>query len=339
MDEPILYNHSGHIAEVYPVLDREGAEARLVIVKASLAVLPGGGLGPIPVPRELRLGDVPWGAPEIADLRLPADYGLEKPGTDVVVSGHAVPPPGNAASSMDVGIRVADRVKVLRVHGPRTWIRRLGAVVPGPASALERTPLSWSRAYGGADFSDPRRPLEEPRNPVGSGVSRRPDLLVGLPAPQIEDPSEPVTGAGGRIVPAGCAPIGRHFSPRRQRTGTYDGAWLAGAYPGRPGDYDAAHEHCAAPGLVFDSALQGGEAIRIVGMHEQVLDFVLPRQRVRIEARIDGGKVERAPHLDTVVVDTDSLAVEMVWRAVFRCPRKMRGHFPAITVEVKEWLT
>lgn len=340
MDEPAFYNHSGHHAQVLPILDRDGAEARLVLVKASYDIVPGGGLRAAEAPREIRLGDEPWGDPAIADLRLPGDYGLPKPGTDFVLSGHAVPPlGGEAGTSMDVGIRVRERVKLLRVHGPRVWVRQFGGIGPGESGPLERTPLAWSRAYGGADFSDPAKPLEEARNPVGSGVSRHPEALVGRPAPQIETAGEPVTSAGGRHTPAGCAPLGRHFAPRRAQAGTHDAAWLSGGYPARPSDYRPEHEHCAAPGLVFEEPLRGGEAVRIAGVHAQaLLDFALPRQLLRIDAIVDGRPDTRRPHLDTVVVDSDALMLEMVWRAVFRCPAKMRGHFTSITVQAKEYI-
>ncbi|WP_067064992.1 DUF2169 family type VI secretion system accessory protein [Roseateles chitosanitabidus] len=339
MDEPAFYNHSGHHAQVLPILDRDGAEARLVLIKASYDILPGQGLRPAEAPREIRLGDEPWGDPAVADLRLPADYGLPKPGTDFVLSGHAVPPSGSTATQMDVGIRVRDRIKLLRVHGPRVWTRHFGSIGPGDSGPLERTPLAWSRAYGGADFSDPARPLEDARNPVGSGVSRHPETLVGRPAPQIEAPGEPVTATGGRHVPAGCAPIGRHFAPRRAAAGTHDAAWMADGYPARPADYRPEHEHCAAPGLVFEEPLRGGEPVRIAGVHaDAVLDFVLPKRLLRVDALIDGQADTRRPHLDTVLVDSDALMLEMVWRTVFRCPSKMRRRFTSITVSAKEFI-
>lgn len=348
MDEPAFYNHSGHAATLLPILDRDGAEARLVIVKASYAITPvrgdaagqgGSTLLPTEEPREIRLGDEPWGAPEIADLRLPADFGLPKPGTDFILAGHAVPARGVSATRMDVGLRVADRVKVLRVHGPRAWRRALTGVVPGPAGPLERTPLAWSRAYGGADFTDPRRPLEDARNPVGSGIARQAERLVGLPAPQIESPDDPVASAGGSHVPAGCAPLGRHFEPRRRTAGTYDAAWLQGAYPGRPADYRPEHEHCAPPDFVFQEPLRGGEPVRIAGVHaDALLDFLLPKWLVRVDATIDGRTQEQRPHLDTVVVDSDAMVVELVWRALFRCPPKMRDRFTAVKVQAKEFL-
>lgn len=339
MDEPALFNHSGHLASVLPILDREGVQSRIVIVKACYDIRPGLPLKLAAQPRDIRMGDEPWGAPEIPDIRLPGDFCIAKPGTDFVLSGHAVPRAGLVAAHMDVGIRVADRVKVMRVHGARVWRRGLTGVMPSASEPVERTPLAWSRAYGGLDASDPAHPLEEPRNPVGSGVSRDVDRLVGTPAPQIEAPDAPIGAAGGRQLPVGCAPLGRNFEPRRRHAGTYDAAWLRSGYPARPKDYREEHEQCASPDLVFQDPLRGGEPVSIVGVHaERALDFVLPKWLVRIDAQIDGATQERRPHLDTVLVDSDAMVLELVWRAVFRCPPRMHKRFTAVRVQCKEFI-
>ena len=45
--------------------------------------------------------------------------------------------------------------------------------------------------------------------------------------------------------------------------------------------------------------------------------------------------IERRPHLDTVVVDSDALVLELVWRALFRCPPKMRAASPPFGVTAR----
>jgi hypothetical protein len=339
MDEPAFYNHGPHAASLLPILDRDGAPARIAIVKATYALRIGEPLRRAETPREVRLGDEPWGAPEVADLRLPGDFCIAKPGTDFIVSGHAVAPGDVPVPCIDVEIRVAGRGQAMRVHGPRIWRRGLMGVAPSASEAARRTPLAWSLAYGGLDLSDPERPLEEARNPVGSGIARRVEHLVGTPAPRIESPDDPITAAGGRYVPVGCAPLGRHFEPRRKLAGTYDAAWIRSGYPARPADYRPEHEQCAAPGLVFAEPLRGGEPVRLRGVHAAgALEFALPKWLVRIDALIDGRPVTQRPHLDTVVVDTDAMLLELVWRGLFRCPPRMRDRFTSVRVQCKEFL-
>lgn len=339
MDEPVLFNHSDFHAEILPFLDRSGAQSRIVVVKATYAVAMGRPLKVAAEPRVVRHADEPWGAPEIADIRLPGDLCAAKPGTDFVLSGHLIPDPGRRDTVVDVVICVADRTNVLRVHGERQWRPGVLGIVPGASAPLEPTPLAWSLAFGGIDLSDPHRPVEEPRNPVGRGITSRPERLVGTPAPRIEAPGSPIGAAGGRFTPVGCAPLGRNFEPRRKTMGTYDAEWLETVYPARPPDYREEHEHCAPPEFVFRQPLGGGERVTVDGVRpDGTIDFVLPKQRIVVDGLIDGTVVERRPHLDTVVLDTDAMLLELVWRALFRCPPKMRDHFTAVRVQSKEFV-
>ncbi len=212
--------------------------------------------------------------------------------------------------------------------------------MPGPAEPLVRVPLAWSRAWGGLDISDPSSPLEEPRNPIGSGVTRNPVSLIGTPAPQIELPDEPIADAGGKAEPQGCAAVAPHFAPRRAAAGTYDKAWLDNVYPAKPSDYRSDHENVAVPDLHFADGLRGGEPVRVSGVRDSlILEFGLPKWLVRVRAQIDGQVQDKHPALDTVVLDSESMVLEMVWRTVFRCPPRMRKRFTAIRVDAKEFLS
>lgn len=339
MTEPVLYNESSFYGCVLPILDREGAHSRLVLVKATYAIVPGEVPDLAEEQRHERLGDEPWGVPEVADIRLPGDFCPAKPGTDFVISGHAVPPEGYRGTSSDVLIRVANREMKLRVHGQRKWQRTMGSVAPGPSQPVGITPLAWSLAYGGIDLTEPSKPLEEPRNPVGRGVARDVGSLVGTLAPQIEFPDEPVHSAGANNVPAGCAALGRNFEPRRKTAGTYGTDYVEKVYPARPSDYEEAHENCAAPDLVFREPLRGGERVTLSGVHAGgALDFLLPKWRILIEASIDGAVVAHRPHLDTVLVNTDAMELELVWRGLYRCPTKMRKRFETVRIRSKEFV-
>jgi hypothetical protein len=339
MSEPSVLNETSFHCDVLPILDRDGARSRVAIVKATYAIAPGEVPRLSPEQRGVRLGDVLWGPPEIPDIRLPADYCGAKPGTDFVLSGHAVPPESFTGHRMNVVIRVVDRELVLCVHGERMWETGTIGVVPGPSRVLTPTPLAWSLAYGGQDFTNPARPIEEPRNPVGSGIARDVDRLIGSPAPQIEAPDDPVRRAGAGTTPAGCAAIGRNFAARRLTAGTYGDDYIEKLYPARPSDYREEHENCAVPDFVFAEPLRGGERVTVTGVNSGgVLDFLLPKWRLLIEAEIDGEMIERRPHLDTVIVNSDAMELELVWRGLFRCPPKMHRRFAAVRIRSKEYI-
>ena len=341
MDEPDFHNHSDFKAQSLPIVDRSGALARVVIVKATFSLEHPGPIALAPRQRDIRLGNEPWGPLDMsADIRLPTDYGLAKLGTDFALSGCATAPAGESPLFVDIDLRVAGRCKLLRVHGKRQWTRGLTGVSPGPSEPMVKVPLSWTLAWGGVDISNPAKPLEEPRNPIGSGVTRNPAGLVGTPAPQIESPGAAIGNAGGKGVPQGCGPIAPHFAPRRTAAGTHDATWLDQIYPARPADYRPEYENCAAPDLHFADGLRGGEPIYASGVHaSRTFDFLLPKWLVRVRALIDGQVQDQHPSLDTVVLDSEALTLELVWRAIFRCPPRMRNRFTSIRVDAKEFLS
>ncbi|MGN6392883.1 MAG: DUF2169 family type VI secretion system accessory protein [Gemmatimonadales bacterium] len=339
MSEPEFYNYSPFAADLLPILDREGAECRVAVIKATYALHSNGVPDIAEKPRPIRLGDEMWGDPAVADIRYPSDLCAYKPGTDFLVVGHAVAPRGVAPDHVDVIIQFAGRTKFLRVYGERQWERGVTGPRLGTPQPLTRVPLAWSRSYGGFDASDPAHPVEDPRNPVGRGVARDVTTLLGKPAPQIESPESPIGLAGSRSQPAGCAAIGRHYEPRRRYAGTYDAAWLHDRHPAAPLDYRDEFQQAAPPDQVFQTPLRGGELIRIDGVSADApVACRLPVLAIVVQAEVDGQTHTQRPHLDTALVDTDAKVLELTWRASFRCPAKMRNRFTVVRTNAKmEW--
>lgn len=329
MHEPQVFDGTPFTSQVLPYVDQAGRDARLVIVKASFSIEPQRLPELLEEQREVRLGDEPWDDPDKSDNRFAADVCAAKPGTDVLIAGHAVSAHDRLSPCLDVAVRVADRSMSLRAHGPRVW-QGVGPTL-GPAEPTVNVPLRWGLAYGGIDLSDPSKPMECLENPVGLGVARDPVLLAGQPGPQIEHPSHPLRSPN-RGVPIGVGPLGPNFLPRRQYAGTYDEAWLQRTYPAKPSDYASKFECLAPAPLSFEQPLQGKEACAIHGVRQdgQPLMFELPRERVRVEWVIDGQRTGADPHLDTVVIDTDAAVVELVWRVCIPTPAKMRNRFTEI---------
>src|SRR5262245_66630035 len=100
-----------------------------------------------------------WGAPEIADVKFPSDLCEYRPGTDVIVVGHARAPGESQTRSLQVAIEVANRKLRLQVSGPRSFRRTLFGATPSRPMPFSAVPLAWSHSWGGADFSR-KRPLE-----------------------------------------------------------------------------------------------------------------------------------------------------------------------------------
>src|SRR5436853_602306 len=85
------------------------------------------------------------------------------------------------------GERVVLLEKTIRVFGLRVWgANGSSLTAPRPTTGVE---VRYDHAFGGLDVSDPQKPVEEPRNPVGTGIARDLSVLTHQPAPMIEDPA------------------------------------------------------------------------------------------------------------------------------------------------------
>jgi hypothetical protein len=342
MDAPRVDNKTELVAEPFVLLDKDG-ERLVVIVKATFGRAPGEGtldLLPRREQRPIRGADVPWGEPEKSSIKYPSDLCIAKPGTDVIVVAAAHAPGGKAVPVFDAGVRVGPLEKLVRVFGLRVWeASGRGVSAARPTTGVE---IRYDYAWGGIDVSDPENPIEEPRNPVGMGVARDPSARTHKPAPFLEDPMHPLGAAGARPQPAGLSAIGRHWEPRRRYWGTYDAAWLRERSPLPPLDQDDRANLCASPGLTAVPPLGGEEDVALLNLTPGggASGFRLPQVRVAVTLRVTGREPEtRRPYLDTVVLDAlhvpepGAVVVELVWRAAFRPPRRMKEARIAVTEE------
>jgi hypothetical protein len=272
---------------------------------------------------EIRMVDVPWNPdePESSTTKFPSDMVLFKPSTDVVVAGDAMAPGMAPSQTLDVLVRVGPVQKLLRVFGARVFYRGAVGLAMSAPLPFERLPLRWELAYGGADFSDPKKPWEEPRNPAGRGLARNERDLIEKLAPQIETHQAPLLAQGP--VPAGVAPIGRHWEPRRRYTGTYDETWKKTRMPLPPLDFDARFNQVAPPELITPSPLRGGELVQLHNMNMAgSLQFELPRLHFFVGLRSDSGWEEARPVLDTVVLQPNERRFELTYRSCLRLPKR-----------------
>jgi hypothetical protein len=342
MDAPRLDNKTLFAAEPRMLMAKDG-ERLVVLVKATFSRPPGEGALEL-VPRAERRGirgqDVPWGDPEKSSIKYPGDLCVAKPGTDVLVVAAAHAPGGKAVPSFDAGVRVGRLEKTIRVFGLRVWGESGTSLsAPRPTSGIE---VRYDHAWGGLDASDPEKVVEEPRNPVGTGIARDLASLTHQPGPAIEDPLHPIASVRTRPPPAGLGAIGRHWEPRRGYLGTYDAAWREQRAPLPPLDQDDRANLCASPGLTAVPPLVGGEDAALLNLTPGggTLSFRLPKVRLAVRLEAKGREPETLrPYLDTILIDTlrvpdgRDVVVELVWRAAFRPPRRMKDAKLVVTEE------
>jgi hypothetical protein len=276
-------------------------------------------------PANVVLADEMNGAdPATSSIRRPSDVFEHKPGTDVILVGHAHAPAGRSVSHVDVSLRVGPVAKTVRAHGLRVWqASAFGGVAPGPARALrEPVPLVYELAWGGLDLGDPERPVGEWRNMVGRGVARDWRALVGQPAAQLEDPERPLRG-GRDGVPWCFGALHRHWRPRVEFAGTYDEAWQRDKMPLLPDDFDDRFHVTVPHDQWSPTPLRGDEPIEVLGATpEGAWRFSLPRLAPGFSSRFRGRARDHRTHLDTILIDADRRRVELTWRAAIPIPKK-----------------
>jgi hypothetical protein len=303
-----------------PVRDRDGRWYMLVSLKHAFKLTRNNGIERIE-PEPFRMADTFNGDDGAASsIRRPSQLFDSKPGTDVVLLGHAHPVRGGDGTYADVTLKVGAIDKTIRAYGLRTWTySAFGGLTPGPARAIrDPIPLIYELARGGSDTSDPEKPLGEPRNLVGRGVTRNAKQLLGQPANQLEYPDE-------KSTPAAFNPIHRHWTPRASYAGTYDEHWQESRMPLLPSDFDERFHVCVAHDQWSLTPLRSDEPITVLNATEDgEWAIQLPRFAPGFSSVVMGrGRQEHRTHLDTILIDADERTVELTWRARVPMPKKL----------------
>jgi hypothetical protein len=293
-----------------------------VVVKATYERLADGRVVVADEPEPIRFADELEGEGTFASIKLPSDVVPHKPSADVIVVGSAIPP--RPVEVFDVGVVVRNVARPLRVHGPRFFVSRLGAVTIGEAAKFERTPIVYERAYGGfsEDYS-----VVELRNPAGVGVAKSARALDGKAAPQIEHPARPHLTARDSHPPVGYAALPMYWSPRREYYGKMESSeYRELRMPLAPTDFDPRFYLQAHPALEVTGYLEPGEPIAVVGMAEEgPFRFKVPDHRIVVRARWDDRKDTLRPPIDTLVVHPERQRFEVMSRCALPLGRT-RGH-------------
>lgn len=155
-------------------------------------------------------------APLVSPPSWDSDLMAFKPGTDVVVQGHAYSY-GKSVQTVDAVLELLNFSRVVRVHGDRRIDWQSGQAVFTPAEPFEQMPIRYDRAFGGCDqfyLSKVTDPLvlelnktqpdlrltsltksHYPRNPCGRGylIDLSRESSENMLLPNLEFPFDPVT--------------------------------------------------------------------------------------------------------------------------------------------------
>lgn len=262
--------------------------------------------------------------PLSSSLKHASDFHIGKAGTDIIMLGSAEAKDGQSVRSMDVGLRVGNKSKVVRVFGDRVWQN-------GHASdpqLFQKMPLIYERAYGGYYERDGIVADSYIRNPVGCGYlgQRSSRVLEGTPLPNLEDPNNLISRLGDSPLPACFAFVSPNWQPRINYAGTYDDTWVNDRAPFLPVDFNKRFLNSASPDLIYDGFLSGGEDVTIRGMSNKVaeLNFHLPEVNLKCRVNV-GGKIQDVKtQLETLIFEPNDLKLSMVWKSEFPCDKKIQ---------------
>lgn len=314
-----LDNQTPFKATIAVLADRAGIDTLYVVIKATVTLRPNLSLAPQQVLPTM--ADEYYDDPATSSLRAASEMHIGKPGTDVLLVGHACAPEGRPIARMNVSLLVAERRRDLLVSGDRTW----SDGKPTSPLPFEAMPLVWERAFGGVHRLS-ERILAEERNPVGCGFAgeRTAEETQRQPVPNLEDPAAPLQKLGQLSTPACFAPIAPAWLPRRAYAGTYDENWQRTRAPYLPADFDPRFLQSASGALSFDRYLQGGEPVEISGVTPDApIAFALPTSPLGVEVIVAGSAQRPAVNLETLLIEPDENRACLTWRAALPCDRQV----------------
>ncbi|MBK8254731.1 MAG: DUF2169 domain-containing protein [Polyangiaceae bacterium] len=306
--------------------EKEGALGELfsvVVVKYSYDIKEG----------ELRLSNNPpgitladryFGEPEKSSLEIEGDLVLQKPGTDLWLTGKAKAPSNKPERGWTAEIQVGPIGAVYALCGPRYWEfqdpKGWTLTQPEEVTSVE---LRYENAFGGLRQTAAAELEAWPSNPVGKGYLNVGGLnrkeRYGAPSILFADDVYTKPEHLPRTAPLG--PINRWWKERYKFAGTYDKAWEdtwkgKRPFPCLPADFNTRFCNAAHPTFVATPHLKGGEPMVLSGFGSD-LNLKTHVPTVAHEALIrDGSRAgELSPFLlDTVHVDLTNSQVHFVWR-------------------------
>lgn len=317
-----LINATRMVAGYNMGLEPSGRELLVVVIKGTF-VLPKPG-------EQVRLADeqLPLvmantftGEPGFSAPVLEIDFAPRKRACDVLLTGHARAPEGRQVTRLRCGIRVGPMEKAFDVVGDRVWQAGISAISASAPQHFTEMPVSYDRAFGGADRR-PEDPAEHDAylpNPVGRGWHKhlKSAWVDGAPLPNTEAIGELVKHPGNQYTPMALGPLGRGWPQRARYAGTYDQDWLDNVFPFLPKDFDERYYQAAPedqqlllPKAPLEVLLTGFTA-------DGPRQFMLPYFEAPVHLFPKRGEREdlRAT-LDTITFEPDDERITMSWRVV-----------------------
>ena len=308
----------------------------IIIVRGTFRIIPNQRLKPVPDQHPLVETDIYFDEKKELGVRMESDLVPFKPNSDIHINVIARSPDKKPNPEWLLSVQIGRLKKILRILGPRYWqysyLRGWQLSKPEPC---EEVPIRYELSFGGTYYKA-GKPTPYEYNPIGIGLIdlKHTNREKPIPAPQIEDPYQPIEKAGVTYKPCGLTPIGRSWLPRLKFAGTYDDNWKKNRWPELPEDFNFAYYNSAHPDLIYPTYLTGDEEVKfaqwIQNKPAQMLTFRLPAYLMKVLLRYQDGEMRLAPllldtlYLDLSSVETGKQRVHITWRSVFYLYKPLR---------------
>ena len=339
-----LINATRMVAGYNMGLEPSGRELLVVVIKGTFVLpKPGEAVRLADKQLPLILADTFTGEPGFSAPVYEIDFAPCKPACDVLLVGHARAPAGTQVTRLRAGLRVGPMEKVFDVIGDRVWQAGLTGIAASAPQHFTKMPVSYDRAFGGADrhSEDESEHDAYMPNPVGRGWHKhlKNAWVDGTPLPNIEEVGKPVGSPSDKCRPMALSPLGRGWPQRARYAGTYDQQWLDDVFPFLPKDFDECY-YQAAPEDQQVPLPKGSMEVVLSGFTaDGIRQFMLPHFEAPVQVSPKRGEREASiATLDTIAFEPDLERFTMTWR-VARPLKKGLHEIAQVVVGTKgsEW--
>ncbi len=325
-------------------LEVSGRELLVVVIKGTF-VLPKPGeqvrLADEQLP--LIMADTFTGAPGFSAPVHEIDFAPRKHACDVLLTGHARAPEGRQVTRLRAGLHVGTMEKVFDVVGDRVWQAGLTGISASAPLPFTEMPISYDRAFGGADRHSEDESEHDAYlpNPAGRGWHKhlKNAWVDGSPLPNTEEVGKPVSFPNDKYNPMALGPLGRGWPQRARFAGTYDQQWLDDVFPFLPKDFDERYFQAAPEDQQVELPKGPMEVVLSGFTADGVRQFMLPHFEAPVHVFPKRGEREDlTATLDTIVLEPDRERLTMSWR-VARPLKKSMHEIAQVLVGKKgrEW--
>jgi hypothetical protein len=322
-----LENKTPFDSQIMLTTNPKGADVIVLAVKATFTMFPSVRVAAEQIP--LCMTDVHLDDPASSSLLYASEMLLPKPGSDIILNGHAYVTSGERTGVIDTRLSIGDVSKTVRVFGDRLWLHG-GQSAPAP---FDKIPLIYENAFGGLHHYQADKPIGSDSavafftNPLGKGFigKRKNNEMVGQKLPNLEDPRFLIHSPQDQPSPMNYGYIQSTWAPRKAYSGTYDERWSKTRAPFLPLDFDERFFLNGSTGLSFERAtFSGGEPVRLINLSAEQSDiqFQLPVCPLDTAFKFNGEWVPTPVAIETIIIEPDLNQFCIVWKASFACNKK-----------------